>query len=141
FFSLARTKLPNYILPLYPPVALLTAYYLEGWRRYLLHPSAWAVSLSVLALLAVGVGLTAAAAAAGGALPELVPWAGLGLVPAGAAGCAWLVRRRDALIVAVGLTGVLMLGPLAAWGGLSVEAHKAPRGLAGCLSDPPTADP
>src|SRR5262249_43598164 len=33
FFSLAATKLPNYILPLYPPAALLTARFLDCWRR------------------------------------------------------------------------------------------------------------
>jgi 4-amino-4-deoxy-L-arabinose transferase-like glycosyltransferase len=31
FFSLAATKLPNYIVPLYPALALLTAAWLEAW--------------------------------------------------------------------------------------------------------------
>src|SRR5262249_9037584 len=39
FFSLAGTKLPNYVLPLYPPVALLTARFLERWRRGAVHPA------------------------------------------------------------------------------------------------------
>ena len=31
FFSLARTKLPNYVLPMYPVLALVTARYLQEW--------------------------------------------------------------------------------------------------------------
>ena len=33
FFSIARTKLPNYILPLYPAAAILLAHCLDRWRR------------------------------------------------------------------------------------------------------------
>lgn len=33
FFSLAQTKLPNYILPAFPAVAVLTATFLVGWAR------------------------------------------------------------------------------------------------------------
>ena len=33
FFSLASTKLPNYVLPMYPALALLTARYLQEWTE------------------------------------------------------------------------------------------------------------
>jgi 4-amino-4-deoxy-L-arabinose transferase-like glycosyltransferase len=33
FFSLAQTKLPNYILPAFPAAAVLTAAFLVGWAR------------------------------------------------------------------------------------------------------------
>ncbi len=33
FFSLASTKLPNYVLPMYPALALLTARYLREWTE------------------------------------------------------------------------------------------------------------
>ncbi len=32
FFSLASTKLPNYVLPMYPALALISARYLHGWQ-------------------------------------------------------------------------------------------------------------
>src|SRR5205807_1022969 len=41
FFSLAATKLPNYIAPLYPALALLTARYLIQWRNRELDPPRW----------------------------------------------------------------------------------------------------
>jgi len=34
FFSVAQTKLPNYILPAFPTVAVLTAAFLVGWARH-----------------------------------------------------------------------------------------------------------
>jgi len=37
-FSLAATKLPHYVLPLFPPAALLTAAALESWRNGNLDP-------------------------------------------------------------------------------------------------------
>ncbi len=33
FFSMAKTKLPNYVLPAYPALALLVGSYLTQWRR------------------------------------------------------------------------------------------------------------
>ena len=33
FFSLARTKLPNYVLPMYPALALIIARFLYDWKR------------------------------------------------------------------------------------------------------------
>ncbi len=33
FFSIAKTKLPNYVLPAYPALALLVGSYLTQWRR------------------------------------------------------------------------------------------------------------
>ena len=32
FFSFASTKLPNYVLPMYPALALISARYLHGWQ-------------------------------------------------------------------------------------------------------------
>src|SRR5207245_11270297 len=40
FFSLAGTKLPNYILPVYPPLAILTARFLQRWRIGTIQPPA-----------------------------------------------------------------------------------------------------
>ncbi len=66
FFSFSGTKLPNYILPLYPPVALLTAHFLDGWRQGTLRPPAWALQVSVACLALIGVGTIVALALASG---------------------------------------------------------------------------
>ena len=42
-FSLAATKLPNYVLPAYPPLAVLTGVYLDRWRRGVSTVGSWAM--------------------------------------------------------------------------------------------------
>src|SRR5262249_5078237 len=54
FFSAAATKLPNYVLPLYPAVALLTAHFLERWRSGELEVPAWLMPTCLGGLLFVG---------------------------------------------------------------------------------------
>jgi len=80
FFSLAATKLPNYLLPAYPPLALLTADLLDRWRRgaVRLPGWVWAYSLGSLALvgMVVGGGLAAAGGLAGPGLMRGHPLAG-----------------------------------------------------------------
>src|SRR5437660_8722558 len=55
FFSLAQTKLPNYILPAYPPLALLTARFLDRWRVGAARPARWIMPLALGYLALVGV--------------------------------------------------------------------------------------
>jgi 4-amino-4-deoxy-L-arabinose transferase-like glycosyltransferase len=141
-FSVATTKLPNYILPLCLPTALLTARFLERWRRADL-----ALPRRVMGLCLAGVGLVGALVSAGlllasGAFPapfmrgRYVPglevWAlAGGILVVGAAAAAWLGRRqqRSRLLAALTLAAVLFLAPLAAWGSAALNRHKAPRPL------------
>ncbi|MCA8983883.1 MAG: glycosyltransferase family 39 protein [Planctomycetaceae bacterium] len=54
FFSLARTKLPNYVLPCYPPLALMVSWTLVRWREHRLAIPAWALRWGAISLMAVG---------------------------------------------------------------------------------------
>jgi 4-amino-4-deoxy-L-arabinose transferase-like glycosyltransferase len=141
FFSLAGTKLPNYILPMYAPAALLIARFLERWRSGAVEPSRWLLGAGLLGFALVGVVATVGLLAAGGAmpfvkgprLPGLQAWAALGALPvAGAVIAGWLVRRgrRGSALAALGAAAVAFLGPAAAWGVSAVDAAKAPRPLA-----------
>lgn len=118
-FSLARTKLPSYITPAYPALALLVAVTVVGWLRRPAPDAARAVGTqtgpalrgSFVALIIAG-GL--AAIGLGGAAQVMFgadAWiGGLGLVPVlgGGLGLRWLARgeRRRAL-VALGSAGVI----------------------------------
>jgi 4-amino-4-deoxy-L-arabinose transferase-like glycosyltransferase len=141
-FSLARTKLPNYILPVYPPVALLTARFLDRWRTGDLRPPAWRATLGLGSLALVGVIVGLGLLVAGGAvdlpgmrvrtLPGLAPWAMLGFVPILGAGAAWWCLRRHwktGMVSVLVTTAVLFLGALLACGTVAIDALKAPRNL------------
>lgn len=131
-FSAAATKLPNYVFPLYPPLAVLTARFLVAWRDGELAVPKW--------VMAVGAGATAlvGAVAAGGMLyadrlfSGLGPWAVAGLVPiAGAAVMARALARGDRgrVVLAAAVSSVVFVGVLVALPAQVVDARKAPREL------------
>jgi 4-amino-4-deoxy-L-arabinose transferase-like glycosyltransferase len=57
FFSLARTKLPNYVLPMYPALALVTARFLHEWTLSTVGTGMISFRHSLRALSFVGVGI------------------------------------------------------------------------------------
>jgi 4-amino-4-deoxy-L-arabinose transferase-like glycosyltransferase len=142
FFSLAGTKLPNYILPIYPAVAVATAAFLDRWRRGAARPPAWVLKLSLACLALAGIATATGLLLASGTIevpfirgpryPGLAVWAVLGAVPVlGAAAAWWCFRReqRDRLVGIVAVTAVLFVGLLAGGGSTALEAYKAPRDL------------
>jgi 4-amino-4-deoxy-L-arabinose transferase-like glycosyltransferase len=143
FFSLVRTKLPNYVLPSYPALVLLTAHLLERWRRgeFVLPARVVSACLGCLALLGVGLagGLLLASGwmdlriVRGRAFPDLAGWAWLGMVPvAGAAVGAWMLKRdaRGWVIASVAGCATLLAVTMCGWGLQAMEPYKAARQLA-----------
>jgi 4-amino-4-deoxy-L-arabinose transferase-like glycosyltransferase len=152
FFTLSGTKLPNYILPLYPPVAILLARFLDDWRRGLIQPPTWVTRTAFacfgLAGLATALGLLVAGGLLGGTtlfrghhLPGIESWAWAGLFPIiGAFVAAALVRRQRVgmATAALALTAILFLGTLAAGIGQTLNTYKAPSALAKVIEAHPT---
>jgi 4-amino-4-deoxy-L-arabinose transferase-like glycosyltransferase len=141
-FTLSATKLPNYILPVTAPLAVLTGSFLNRWRLGEVQPRRWVVAccLAGLALtgLATAVGLTLASGAASDWLPKLPRleglgrWAFVGLFPLlGALAAWWCLRRqrRGALVASLAASAFLFLLPLAAWTLASLNQYKAARPL------------
>ena len=141
-FSLVSTKLPNYVLPLYPALAILTARFLARWRAGELAVARWlmpaAVGGLVLIAAVVGGGLAVAGGAVGvlpekaRAFPGLEKWAFIGAVPLVGGGLmAWQLRRRDrrAVVTAAAATAVVFTGLLAAFTPGEMDRYKAPRDL------------
>jgi 4-amino-4-deoxy-L-arabinose transferase-like glycosyltransferase len=142
FFSLAGTKLPNYILPVYPAVAILTGRFLEEWRRGSLGVPDWAIQAGLVGIALVGLGAGLGLLLAGGVydlrflrgrqMPGLEVWSWVGLVPiAGAllAGGLWRRGHRTGMVISLAVAAVFFVGTLAAWGSLGVDEFKAPRSL------------
>ncbi|MEN6367769.1 MAG: glycosyltransferase family 39 protein [Thermoguttaceae bacterium] len=125
-FSLARTKLPNYITPALPALALMTACYVERWSQQGQNaPQYWfrfAFSGLILVGIAVGIGVFAASwwfFSGDG-------WLGaIGLIPliAGVAGRRILVRCQPSkAVVTFAITAIVFACAL--FGGVSVRvAH------------------
>jgi 4-amino-4-deoxy-L-arabinose transferase-like glycosyltransferase len=139
FFSLAGTKLPNYILPAYAPAALLVGRFLVRWGRGAVEPSRWLLGAGLLGFALVGVVVAVGLLAVGGTLrlPGVTAWAAVGALPVlGAAVAGWLVwrGRRGPALAALGAAAVAFLGPAAAWGVSAVDAAKAPRPLVRAIS-------
>jgi 4-amino-4-deoxy-L-arabinose transferase-like glycosyltransferase len=143
FFSASGTKLPNYVLPLYPPAAILTACFLDRWRRGVIHPPGWVLRLSLVCLALFGVVVLAGLCLVGGLIPSvgrrgrplegLGQGAWLGLLPLLAASAAWWCLRHDrrpGFVLVFAATAVGVIGALAAWAGSAFNRHKAPQALA-----------
>jgi 4-amino-4-deoxy-L-arabinose transferase-like glycosyltransferase len=141
FFSTAATKLPNYIFPVYPALAILTARFLAAWREGVLVVPRWVLATAVGGVALVGLGFAGLALVAGRLFAELTPWAILGLVPlAGAAGMAWALRRGDrgGVVRAAAVAAVAFVALLAALPPAVMDRYKAPKELvrATGVSDP-----
>jgi len=142
FFSVSGTKLPNYILPIYPAAAIVTARFLDEWRRGMTKVPNWIVYAGLAGIGLVGLVAGAGMLLAGGVfdgpvprgrrMPGLEVWSLSGLTPMGGAiFAAWLMRlgRKSGVIISLTATSVLFVGILAAWGTSQVDTFKAPRSL------------
>jgi 4-amino-4-deoxy-L-arabinose transferase-like glycosyltransferase len=142
FFTISGTKLPNYILPLYPAVALLTGNFLERWLRGDIVTARWVVPVSLGSLGLVGVALAAGLLVAGGLIelpirrynrfPGLEELAWMGVIPViGAAVATWrlICNDRQGVIASVAGSAAVLAGALASFGAPAFDAFKAPRYL------------
>lgn len=130
FFSLASTKLPNYVLPAYPAVALLMGRELASWWDDvgLLQDRFW--RYSTMMLLVAGIGMVAGVAVAVAVyFPGEVWLAAIGLIPIlGSVAALFLATRavedpkqRIAQpIAALCLTAWLLSWTATGWGSVSV---------------------
>jgi len=141
-FSLVATKLPNYVAPLYPALALLSAWFLVGYARRWHSPPRWVMGVAAGGVLLTGVGLVVGFVLASGVVPldvkgmrvfpGLEVWAAIGLLPAAASvvmARAVVRDDRPPFVVALAAAAVGMVGLTAAFAVFPVDAQKAPKTL------------
>ncbi len=146
FFSISATKLPNYTLPIYPALAILTADFLtRWWKRKIALPN-WVMAYCAAWLIIIGVGTTTGFALASGRItirglsfpkfPLLADSIWLGAIPifGGVAMATFALRqRRRWALVAFSACTVAFVAGIFGLATQAVDAAKAP----GCLSHPP----
>jgi 4-amino-4-deoxy-L-arabinose transferase-like glycosyltransferase len=142
FFSLAATKLPNYVLPLYPAIAILTARFLTRWRVAELQLPKWMMptavagvfltAVTVIAGLLIASGTVPVLPASARVFPGLAPWSAIGLVPL-VAGVLLLValkrNNREQFVRTMATSAVAFTALIAAFPALVMDEYKAPKSL------------
>ncbi len=143
FFSLASTKLPSYVLPAYPALALLTASWVSRWIKG--TDTSWSgwPSIAFGALMLVGVGMLTAIPALGWelngkklahlvnlnehVLAETLPLMLIGTIPLLCGGvCLWLwtVRKPSRSAVSLGVGSIAFCIALLAGGAIRIGQHQ-----------------
>lgn len=133
-FSLARTKLPNYILPCYPAAAILVGAFVDRWLAGKLLVARWWPAVSFFVLSLVGLGLMLGAnIAATKFLPgeQLLGYIGLIPIIAGAAALLTFLFNFDRRWIAGGLavSFVALTTLIFALGAQRVDAHRSDQQL------------
>jgi 4-amino-4-deoxy-L-arabinose transferase-like glycosyltransferase len=141
-FSLAATKLPNYVLPLYPAVAIMIARWLDRWRTGQMPVRPWIVNGAAAGGMFVGIAVVAGLGIMSGVIPLPVsvpefhpfptvgPYMALGVLPfAAALTFGWLARRGrlDDAIAVYAVGAVAFLAVLASGATAAMDAYKVPK--------------
>jgi 4-amino-4-deoxy-L-arabinose transferase-like glycosyltransferase len=134
FWSACSTKLPHYVLPAYPALALLTACFLDDWLAAgspLQHK--W-LRGAMVTLMLVGVGMAVAVPfVAAIFLPGEGVIGLVGLIPlAGGAVCLTFLERGQGrrMLAAFALTSVLFVTGIFAFAAVRVDRHQHSPALA-----------
>lgn len=127
FFSLAATKLPNYIVPAYPALALLTAAWIESWlSQQRATPLARKLRPAWIMLGLVGVGVAIGLPLAARYFLD-ANWAlGLAGIPliAAAVACWRFSERGEPRKAALALGAAAIVFPAALFGGAAVAVGR-----------------
>ncbi len=127
-FSLAQTKLPSYVTPCYPALALLVSYFVSRWTLAGDVSLVW-IRAGLVSLLLVGVGLSVGLTVAAIRFAPGSEWVGLlGCVPilGGALCWRWLGRAQHGH-AAFGLAGTAVAFCVLLMAVLPVEVGKRQR--------------
>ena len=135
----AATKLPHYIAPAYPALAILTAHFLMQWKRGLASTPEWVPRAGALGYICMGMIVAGGCLVAGGVFPVnlakvrvfpgLAWWAWLGLLPLIAGLLMYRTGDRSKFVGLAVLSTVLFAIVLAAFALQPIEARKAVKKL------------
>lgn len=128
FWSICKTKLPHYLLPAYPALALLTACFIDRWQTEPASLGRWWLLNAWISMILAGVGIMIAIPIVAAIyLPgeELLGLVGLILVLGG----SWCWRKtaadqHRAALIALAVTAVVFLTAMFGFAALGVDRHQ-----------------
>ena len=133
FWTVCSTKLPHYVLPAYPALAILTGCFLQAWIERAEAAARHVMPIATGIFLGVGVAMLA-----------VLPWvttryapgeqivALLGLVPAVGGGLSWwfLARgQRRSYVTVFAAASVLFIAIFFGWAAVRIDRHQHSRPL------------
>lgn len=128
FWSLITTKLPHYVLPAYPALALLTACFVDRWLTEPDSLTRWWLRNAWISTILVGVGMMIALPFVAARYLPGEGWLGLvGLVPLiGGAACWWWTAHERHRRAAIGfaVTSVAFLTAMFGFAVLRVDRYQ-----------------
>lgn|SRR5487761_1200953 len=127
FFSLSGTKLPSYVTPAYPAIAVLTATWIDAWLREPEKVNRWLVRQSMASIIIVGVLLIALfPVLAHFVLPgeAVLGLVGLTLVLGGVPALRWAVNRPRRAAVALAATSLVFMVSLFGFAAVRASRHQ-----------------
>jgi len=142
--SAAATKLPNYIAPLYPALAILTARFFVQWSRRLVDAPEWLLRASIICVAITGFVVAVGLLIVSGTIPlpvtikqmrffpGLENWAWIGLVPLAASALMfwhWRHGNRASMVRWMAIGSVLFVGLAAAFPLRVIDRYKAAKTL------------
>lgn len=152
FFSVAQTKLPNYVLPAYPALALLVGRFLDRWCAGMLIPWRTWTALASIGFVATGAGFALGVLVLDGIIdidalakhrvPGVAPWAFLALVPivggcvAAGSLCRSMPSRQNPKVAvwALSLSAIVFAGLAGAFGPPALEEARSAKSLSESLN-------
>jgi 4-amino-4-deoxy-L-arabinose transferase-like glycosyltransferase len=137
FWSVCKTKLPHYLLPAYPALALLTACFVDRWQTEPANIGRWHLRNAWLSMILVGVGIMIAIPIAAAIyLPGEAVLGLVGLIPLlGGAWCWWHTahdRHRQAAI-GFAVAAVVFLTAMFGFAALRVDRHQNAKPIIACI--------
>jgi 4-amino-4-deoxy-L-arabinose transferase-like glycosyltransferase len=156
FWSICKTKLPHYLLPAYPALAMLTACFVDRWLGDPTQLKSWWLRNAWISMIVVGLGIAIVIAivipiVAAIYLPGEEVLGVVGLIPLmGGAWCWWQTSHQRHLHAAIGMavTAVAFLTATFAWGVARVDRHQNAQPMIAAireneerLGEPPTVPP
>ncbi|HQU46304.1 MAG TPA: glycosyltransferase family 39 protein, partial [Pirellulales bacterium] len=127
FFSFSGTKLPSYVTPAYPALALIAATWIDAWLAEPDKVNRWVLRQSLATLILVGIAamvllpILALYVLPGEAVLGVV---GLVLAAGGSAALGWAVRRPDRAAMCLAATSLTFMLSLFGFAAVRASQHQ-----------------